>query len=210
MTWAVCSPAGLRSPLRRARKRGADLDSPPDPRGGLRGWAPRPALRRAPLTTSLVADRPGGGTSAPEASSGAGQTHRPPPAGAGSVVNRCGGGWSAVADAPSSPRSRGRKAPRRRAASPITTRGHGAPSPPQDLSRFVGLQAPRPQPRLRSSRSPLLALAAQNGVEHVQRALELVDNGLHHDHVHALLRQLLLYRRQQRRDRVSGDVQRAF
>ena len=59
-------------------RRGADLDSPPDPRGGLRGWAPRPALRRAPLTTSLVADRPGGGTSAPEASSGAGQTHRLP------------------------------------------------------------------------------------------------------------------------------------
>ena len=34
---------------------------------------------------------------------GAGQTRRPPPAGAGSVVNRCGGGWSAVADAPSAP-----------------------------------------------------------------------------------------------------------
>ena len=32
-----------------------------------------------------------------------GLTHRPPPAGAGSVVNRCGGGWSAVADAPSAP-----------------------------------------------------------------------------------------------------------
>ena len=32
-----------------------------------------------------------------------GRTHRPPPAGAGSVVNRCGGGWSAVADAPSAP-----------------------------------------------------------------------------------------------------------
>ena len=31
------------------------------------------------------------------------RTHRPPPAGAGSVVNRCGGGWSAVADAPSVP-----------------------------------------------------------------------------------------------------------
>ena len=31
------------------------------------------------------------------------QPHRPPPAGAGSVVNRCGGGWSAVADAPSAP-----------------------------------------------------------------------------------------------------------
>ena len=32
-----------------------------------------------------------------------GRTRRPPPAGAGSVVNRCGGGWSAVADAPSAP-----------------------------------------------------------------------------------------------------------
>ena len=31
------------------------------------------------------------------------RTHRPPPAVAGSVVNRCGGGWSAVADAPSAP-----------------------------------------------------------------------------------------------------------
>ena len=31
------------------------------------------------------------------------RTHCPPPAGAGSVVNRCGGGWSAVADAPSAP-----------------------------------------------------------------------------------------------------------
>ena len=31
------------------------------------------------------------------------QPHRPPPAVAGSVVNRCGGGWSAVADAPSTP-----------------------------------------------------------------------------------------------------------
>ena len=33
-----------------------------------------------------------------------GRRHRPPPAGTGSVVNRCGGGWSAVADAPSAPR----------------------------------------------------------------------------------------------------------
>ena len=33
------------------------------------------------------------------------RTHRPPPARAGSVVNRCGGGWSAVADAPSAPKS---------------------------------------------------------------------------------------------------------
>ena len=32
-----------------------------------------------------------------------GRTRRPPPAGAGSVVNRCGGGWSAVAYAPSAP-----------------------------------------------------------------------------------------------------------
>ena len=32
-----------------------------------------------------------------------GRTHRPPPAGTGSVVNRCGGGWSAVADAPFTP-----------------------------------------------------------------------------------------------------------
>ena len=35
-----------------------------------------------------------------------GRTRRPPPAGAGSVVNRCGGGWSAVADAPSAPARR--------------------------------------------------------------------------------------------------------
>ena len=35
-----------------------------------------------------------------------GRTHRPPCAGAGSVVNRCGGGWSAVADAPSAPGQR--------------------------------------------------------------------------------------------------------
>ena len=30
---------------------------------------------------------------------GRGQPHRPPPAGVGSVVNRCGGGWSAVSTA---------------------------------------------------------------------------------------------------------------
>ena len=33
----------------------------------------------------------------------------PPPAAAGSVVNRCGGGWSAVADAPSAPSWRGKR-----------------------------------------------------------------------------------------------------
>ena len=68
----------------------------PDPLGGpLR--TPRPALRRAPLTNVAGCGPPhprlvGDGAAAPSA-----------PAGAGSVVNRCGGGWSAVADAPSAP-----------------------------------------------------------------------------------------------------------
>ena len=39
------------------------------------------------------------------------RTRRPPPAGAGSVVNRCGGGCSAVADAPSAPASSASPAP---------------------------------------------------------------------------------------------------
>ena len=55
-----------------------------------------------------------------------GRTRRPPPAGAGSVVNRCGGGWSAVADAPSAP---ARPGPPRFAAPPAPVFAQPA-SPP--------------------------------------------------------------------------------
>ena len=57
------------------------------------GPGARPALRG-----QSVPDRP-----APARRDHGGHPHRPPPAGAGSVVNRCRGGWSAVADAPSAP-----------------------------------------------------------------------------------------------------------
>ena len=61
---------------------------------GRRGARGRPALV---VESSAADDVAGCGSawrsSAPEGSPGAGQTHRPPPAGAGSVVNRCGGGW---------------------------------------------------------------------------------------------------------------------
>ena len=59
-----------------------------------------------PLTLGLVPPRPtpcSPGTYWSEGPARRGRTPRPPPAGAGSVVNRCGGGWSAVADAPSAP-----------------------------------------------------------------------------------------------------------
>ena len=49
----------------------------------------------------------------------------PPPAGAGSVVNRCGGGWSAVADAPSAP-STGATAPAGHPSSPPSPWSAGA------------------------------------------------------------------------------------
>ena len=53
-----------------------------------------------------------------------GRTRRPPPAGAGSVVNRCGGGWSAVADAPSTPR------PEAPGTVTVGTRGRRRAGPP--------------------------------------------------------------------------------
>ena len=55
---------------------------------------------------------------------GHGRTRRPPPAGAGSVVNRCGGGWSAVADAPSTPR------PEAPGTVTVGTRGRRRAGPP--------------------------------------------------------------------------------
>ena len=60
--------------------------------------------RQRPSTPTVV----GGWNSCPpferrNCPSARGLSHRPPPAVAGSVVNRCGGGWSAVADAPSAP-----------------------------------------------------------------------------------------------------------
>ena len=63
----------------------------------------------------------------------AGQTHRPPPAGAGSVVNRCGGGWSAVAD---------------RAVRPRPATGTSPPLGTRDCITALGpLAALRPSPR---------------------------------------------------------------
>ena len=60
----------------------------------LRGRVVRPALRRAPLTTSPVAE-PAWTTSAPEGSSGARQTRRPPAVGRGRPPRTAGTGRSA-------------------------------------------------------------------------------------------------------------------
>ena len=73
------------------------------------GRAPAAAMRRARAEQHRRAVRDGKRWTTVLATAGVrsppapGQTHRPPPAGAGSVVNRCGGGWSAMADAPSTP-----------------------------------------------------------------------------------------------------------
>ena len=80
---------------------------------GDRVWHPRARrrpgedLRRsspvdpAPRDPAAARRLPGPGSRSPATRPGL--PHRPPPAGAGSVVNRCGGGCSAVADAPSAP-----------------------------------------------------------------------------------------------------------
>ena len=96
------------------------------------------------------------------------QTHRPPPAGAGKVVNKCGSGWSAVADAPSAPTRCGKRGQQvrrwlerrgRRAVRPSTgataQRGRGRSTlfpprrPPIDkLCSAGGRSGPRPEPVL--------------------------------------------------------------
>ena len=87
----------LRQPVEPHRLRNVQ---PPRPGGqaptfGVTGLAARPGRPRAapvprPPPPAAMAAVPW-------------QPRRPPPDGAGSVVNRCGGGWSAVADAPSAP-----------------------------------------------------------------------------------------------------------
>ena len=78
-----------------------DLDPPPAPRAGP-SWSGRPSGS----TSSAADDVAGCGTSLddihphPKARPGRGQDAPSAPAGAGSVVNRCRGGWSAVADGP--------------------------------------------------------------------------------------------------------------
>ncbi len=78
---------------------------PPSAREPRHTTSPRP-VRREPLVrrADLRGDRPLASSPLSRASFRAvGRTVRPQPV-RGSVVNRCGGGWSAVADAPSGPR----------------------------------------------------------------------------------------------------------
>ena len=130
LTRSSASPA-----TRRPSSRAPRSDSTPRPRAArpVAGWVARTAARSAaPERPRLTPGRQPLRRVSPVPWSGAprkprpGLPHRPPPAGAGSVVNRCGGGWSAVADAPSARGQHGRAAarhpphgaPRRRRRSP--------------------------------------------------------------------------------------------
>ena len=95
---ATTSPRRRPSPSPSSSTSAARPLGPPRTRRGHDGRSGE----RTRLSPSRV--RPAGGSpTLPEGSGCLWQTHRPPPAGAGSVVNRCGGGWSAMADAPSAP-----------------------------------------------------------------------------------------------------------
>ena len=107
LTRSSASPA-----TRRPSSRAPRSDSTPRPPAArpVAGWVARTAARSAaPERPRLTPGRQPLRRVSPVPWSGAprkprpGLPHRPPPAGAGSVVNRCGGGWSAVADAPSAP-----------------------------------------------------------------------------------------------------------
>ena len=101
--YTVARSACRRHPAGYAREPGKTSQHP---QRSERRAAPAAGTAAARLTRALVWRAP--------ASRGPGLPHRPPPAGAGSVVNRCGGGWSAgVAGAPS---------PLRRAASRVSFR----------------------------------------------------------------------------------------
>ena len=101
----ACGPRRGRTMWRATRRRARVGTARQGPARGLpRGMvaverSERPATSPPPGLGNHAGDVP---CRAPGGSS-TGRTHRPPPAGAGSVVNRCGGGWSAVADAPSTP-----------------------------------------------------------------------------------------------------------
>ena len=96
----------LLEPRRRPDRSAATFPAPPagrtsthrpDSRAGLRGWVVRPALCRAPRTTTPVADRPGGPPHPRLAGGGAeiapSAPHKPPPSpNAVHIVQRRGGG----------------------------------------------------------------------------------------------------------------------
>ena len=105
---------------------------------GLTGRAPPSSTVRQPLLPAFDFERR-------DCRSGRGLSRRPPPAGAGSVVNRCGGGWSAVADAPSAPRGSQIQS----AASVHGTR----PVRPRTAPEFVAA-GPGPAGELPAARSP--------------------------------------------------------
>ena len=95
---ATTSPRRRPSPSPSSSTSAARPLGPPRTRRGHDGRS-RERTRLSPSRVRLA----GGSPTLPEGSGCLWQTHRPPPAGAGSVVNRCGGGWSAMADAPSTP-----------------------------------------------------------------------------------------------------------
>ena len=90
-----------RARLDRAGCRPAHL--PPESLATLPAHGPSAANRWSGAPT-FGGDRPLASSPSSRAPFPRRRPHRPPPAGTGSVVNRCGGGWSAVADAPSAPK----------------------------------------------------------------------------------------------------------
>ena len=125
-TRSPAGPSAACPPPARTRR---DAAAASTPGSTSRSTTASASPERSPATaggtgTYVRGDRPGrsprspsSGTTPPRPAAVAAvpwQPHRPPPAGAGSVVNRCGGGWSAgVAGAPS---------PLRRAASRVSFR----------------------------------------------------------------------------------------
>ena len=109
----IAARAGREHRRERRRSRGRGAWPSDTLTGGRVRRLARPAAPRPP--PPALAARPGRPRAAPvprrrlrPVAAVAWRTHRPPPAGAGSVVNRCGGGWSAVGRRAVRPRPRGR------------------------------------------------------------------------------------------------------
>ena len=147
---AALSPGGTAPPARRFRKRSpvARPWSYSSTRYAARvASSSRRSSSHASRRRRARAPEPGQGARVEIVSRSRGQvlwqTRRRPPAGAGSVVNRCGGGWSAVADAPSAPgrcnspaRCRARVAPQgRRSRLDSDHEGQANPKAPDPTSR---------------------------------------------------------------------------
>ena len=135
--------AGMRG-RRRALDRAGPCPGRREPRvrrANLRGRRP---LASSPSSRARSAPAPAALADVPW------QPHRPPPAGAGSVVNRCGGGWSAGGRRAVRPRRK----PRRRARHLPSTAPANATRPSPSTATPAGTATPgsrmAPQSRARS------------------------------------------------------------